>query len=261
MNTNQLDIDKYFIENAFHWTIDDLKQLTEQMPSTDQLTRYIRALENRAHGIVTFKDDRAGQFYLFFAEYEKEHKCIVLPIPIDDFILAENLLFHYVKFIETISKEIDFVNMFNTFQYHRESAYETLYYNTIRLHEVGYKLEDLVAPKLVPIEFIDRVELLRDMFSYKERLVNDSETNKVYLMVDDQSGFVKIGRSKNPMEREGTLQSKKPEIHLFAIWDAPKNVETQLHRQYAHKRKRGEWFKLNFLELDEIKRLMIDFDM
>ena len=85
----------------------------------------------------------------------------------------------------------------------------------------------------------------------RERKYTDVKHNsKTYLMLDADTGFVKIGRSIDPKKREVTLQSKKPTISLLKICD--KNVESKLHNQYASKRVRGEWFKLSADEIQEI---------
>lgn len=80
--------------------------------------------------------------------------------------------------------------------------------------------------------------------------------NFIYLMFNSKTHLVKIGKSKNPGFREKTLQSEEPEITMIAVWEATDQVERNLHQQYQHKRIRGEWFKLSFEELREIKAQM-----
>lgn len=67
-------------------------------------------------------------------------------------------------------------------------------------------------------------------------------TQKTYLMTDKKTGFTKIGTSANPLVLERTLQSENPSISLIAI--SEKNIKKFLHKQYADKRVRGEWFAL-----------------
>lgn len=80
--------------------------------------------------------------------------------------------------------------------------------------------------------------------------------NFVYLMVDNTNGLIKIGRSKNPKLREGTLQSKEPETKKIAQWRVPKSIEKDLHSKFSHKRIRGEWFRLTIEDMVEIKLYM-----
>lgn len=66
---------------------------------------------------------------------------------------------------------------------------------------------------------------------------------KTYLMVDEKTGYVKIGKSINPKIREKTLQSEKPVIKILYVCD--NNIEKKLHNEYKDKRIRGEWFSLS----------------
>ncbi len=73
---------------------------------------------------------------------------------------------------------------------------------------------------------------------------------KTYLMVDDNTNMVKIGKSINPKLRESTLQSEKPTIRLLYVCEDL--VEDKLHEEYASKRVRGEWFALTSDEVNKI---------
>lgn len=66
-----------------------------------------------------------------------------------------------------------------------------------------------------------------------------------YLMRNKRNGFIKIGRSTNPGQREKTLQSEEPEIEMIFFREAPSEVEAALHREFATWRVRGEWFELS----------------
>jgi hypothetical protein len=66
----------------------------------------------------------------------------------------------------------------------------------------------------------------------------------IYLMKDEINGCYKIGRAQNPEYREKTLQSEKPFIVLVEAWEGLESDETVLHKTYAEKRIRGEWFRL-----------------
>ncbi len=74
--------------------------------------------------------------------------------------------------------------------------------------------------------------------------------SQTYLMIDNSNGRVKIGKSQNPMQREATLQSQKPDIHLIAICD--NDVERFLHKHYKDFCIRGEWYSLNEKQIKEI---------
>ena len=81
---------------------------------------------------------------------------------------------------------------------------------------------------------------------------------KVYLMIDKNTGYYKIGRSKNPIYREKTLQSEKPTIELLLWWDAMIKDERKLHNMFSEKRIRGEWFDLSGSDIEVIKNHFIN---
>jgi len=73
---------------------------------------------------------------------------------------------------------------------------------------------------------------------------------KTYLMKDESTGLIKIGRSVSPSIRERTLQAEKPTISLLKVCDSL--VERELHEQYENNRVRGEWFNLSDEEIAKI---------
>lgn len=78
------------------------------------------------------------------------------------------------------------------------------------------------------------------------------KVTNVYLMIDHNTGFYKIGRSKSPLDRERTLQSEKPTIELLCYWQLVENEERALHDYFAEKRVRGEWFALDKEDIEFI---------
>jgi len=84
----------------------------------------------------------------------------------------------------------------------------------------------------------------------------------VYFLFDIASGFVKIGHSNQLRFRLTALSSKTDIIFLFALDFGgtdftSKNIELLLHRYFADKRVRGEWFDLSKKELFKIYRFAI----
>lgn len=68
----------------------------------------------------------------------------------------------------------------------------------------------------------------------------------IYFILDEKTGFVKIGRSKNGgAARLAQLQTGHPSaLVLVGELDAPDELEQQLHEAFAAVRERGEWFRL-----------------
>ena len=99
-------------------------------------------------------------------------------------------------------------------------------------------------------EFVERV-MMRDLGEYPKR--KSEPLTNIYIMLDKRTGFYKIGKSDSPTKRERTLQSDNPLIELVAHYRASYKQEQVLHNTYSEKRVRGEWFRLDENDLENIK--------
>ena len=79
----------------------------------------------------------------------------------------------------------------------------------------------------------------------------------IYIMIDHNTGYYKIGHSKNVISRERTLQSEKPTIELLYTFEGDIRDERDLHENYKDLRVRGEWFALEEYMLEEIKTMFL----
>lgn len=86
----------------------------------------------------------------------------------------------------------------------------------------------------------------------KPRIKNPPKPTFIYLMRDDHTQYIKIGRSNNPTARERTLQAESPSTVLLECWASDTAEEKVLHDIFAHKRKRGEWFELDDADVNYI---------
>jgi hypothetical protein len=79
----------------------------------------------------------------------------------------------------------------------------------------------------------------------------------VYLVRHGSRREYKIGRTNNPIRREGELRTELPEVlspvHQIKT-DDPAGVERYWHVRFAEKRKNGEWFELNGDDVRAFKR-------
>lgn len=76
----------------------------------------------------------------------------------------------------------------------------------------------------------------------------------IYLIVDENSGLTKIGRSIDPKFREKTLRSEEPNCKIIWISDlVEKKQEKVIHNYFKEKRIRGEWFSLTDFDVKFIK--------
>lgn len=108
---------------------------------------------------------------------------------------------------------------------------------------------------IVKNEINEYIPTYRNNNAINENLEN--EHCFVYLMIDTVNSYYKIGISNKPDWREKTLQSEKPSIELLASKKFIKrkiamSFEKALHETYSEKRIRGEWFKLDSNEVQEI---------
>lgn len=65
----------------------------------------------------------------------------------------------------------------------------------------------------------------------------------LYVMQMGRAGPIKIGRSRNPLERQRTVQANSPyEIDTLFTIRGRGSMERAWHRAFAGSRLRGEWF-------------------
>ena len=103
--------------------------------------------------------------------------------------------------------------------------------------------------------FISDVIVSIQLFNKEVKLTAEKYTpdQKTYIMYDKTFGAYKIGRSKDPSFREKTLGAQFPNITLFAVHK--NDIEHKLHKAYASKIIRGEWFRLDNDDLKSIMKL------
>ncbi len=120
---------------------------------------------------------------------------------------------------------------------------------------------DLFYPNLQPLKrgfelsIFDELEKVKTENPYRE--VRNTATN-IYLMIDHNTGYYKIGRSMNPAIREKTLQSEKPTIELIFSYEGCFNDERYMHEYFSDKRIRGEWFDLTGSDIIKFKQYFTD---
>ena len=107
--------------------------------------------------------------------------------------------------------------------------------------------------KVVYKDFKASIVKIKPITPSNDPSTHSNKITKIYVMVDKNTGYYKIGRSKNPKYRESTLQSEKPTIEMLFFHDARNKDEKILHDLFKEKRVRGEWFDLSGSDLSKIK--------
>jgi len=91
----------------------------------------------------------------------------------------------------------------------------------------------------------------------KDGAPDDPPTGYVYLFRHGSRREYKIGRTNNPMRREGEIGVELPQaldpIHVIET-DDPAGIETYWHRRFSEKRLKNEWFALTAADVRAFKR-------
>ena len=253
-----LDPVEYFNENFYLTDQEELREMYESTPLSEGFVRFINGLEDFIFGVIgrlRVGEDEV-EIHLIYAEFSREFTCMAVSIPTEDYTLANEVTGIFSARIVKLNPDKDFIGAFNTFQFHRKTALESMGYLTLDPSKAPQDGTLISTQKIIPVQMLDRIYILKDLYKDATDKPHLDPINKIYLMVDNTTGFIKIGKSKNPKYREGTLQSKQPETHLIVTWTAPATIEKELHKKFASKRKRGEWFHLSIPDHDEIKAFM-----
>lgn len=80
-----------------------------------------------------------------------------------------------------------------------------------------------------------------------------TETQQTYLVMDEATGYTKIGKSKDIHTRLQIIKTHVPLCQLIGYIAA--DVEKELHARYHDKRIKGEWFNLNSDDIQEIEKI------
>lgn len=105
-------------------------------------------------------------------------------------------------------------------------------------------------------ELWSRAEAKKSRRGQEKKTPRQARPTFIYLMRDERSGCIKIGRAKNPTERERTLQSENPHVAMLLSMPADANLERELHQRYGEFRVRGEWFRLSQSQIEEITQTL-----
>lgn len=109
-------------------------------------------------------------------------------------------------------------------------------------------------------DFTDVVPLLEPLQATNEARLAEATnpvTGFIYLVRHGARREYKIGKTFNPLRREGEIRLQLPEkllpIHYIET-DDPNGVEAYWHARFSSKRKEGEWFALTAEDVAAFKR-------
>lgn len=127
---------------------------------------------------------------------------------------------------------------------------------------IGYAFGYLIIHVLFAVSFMqvpEKSEVRVEHHYHHVHTRSMPRGNYVYVIKDIEiSGFYKIGRTNEPYVRLSTFDVKLPfAIEVITVLQCKNAVhtETALHRTFAHKRHKGEWFRLEDVDIEYIKGL------
>lgn len=230
------------------------------------LNNVVVGLDRHCYGVFLIDDSEKIKYQLFYVNADTKLKGDLLKLTAD-LKYRDGMLLWFSGYLARTYKNLEIVDVYNTFQKHVRGMLERIDYVTITTDELtkfnGYNPE-LIGTKskgAFVLRFLDKANFYQDFFR-KEGPVNQEvkdDTNYVYLLLNKRNNLFKIGRSKSPKYRERTLQAQEPEIEMIITWEAPIIIERQLHKLCEEKRERGEWFNLSFKELNLIRDKMNEY--
>lgn len=143
------------------------------------------------------------------------------------------------------------------------------------VQELFYKWEEIISAYYLIFVAIESGPVSKSVFDKTQNLpLNDIERNLlerklkqftyIYLIKDNKTGLIKIGKSRNPYERlkqlvrQDTLLPESNDFILLRAWASEEYQERALHRQFINQRIRGEWFNLSSDDIQNIERKFFD---
>jgi len=234
------------------------------LSNSGELNNVITGLDKHSFSIMLIEDKNEIKYHIFYVNATEMLKGDLLQLTVN-MAYRDELVFYFANYLSENNKNSDLIDTFNTFQRLTRSMLEKLGFLTIastELEQYAGKSATFIAKGvrgIIPIHNIKKMDFYKDFFGLKGKIGAVNNEMNIYLMFNIRNGYFKIGKSKNPSFREKTLQADEPHIELIASWNAPSSFERKLHQEYKKQRKRGEWFKLTFNELKQIKELMKEY--
>tara|TARA_R110000803_G_C11920573_1_gene314285 strand:+ start:54 stop:842 length:789 start_codon:yes stop_codon:yes gene_type:complete len=179
---------------------------------------------------------------------------------------------HYSNIYSVKDSDIDLDTFYMLDTFKEKIEYVRYFYNV--LVDLYFSCDEIITE--ISEDYIDKQftiytekwinEMLKDEYIIYLKNINNRKSievsnkqntkakgilkQKTYILKDNNTGYYKIGKSNNPLNREKTLQSEKPTYTLIKTFK--NNIEKDLHNKYKKERIRGEWFNINNIQLKYI---------
>lgn len=260
MRTTNADItEDQFYECCFRLDGDDISKLDQE--DNGPINNVIAGIATHCYGTKLYDDDHGLLAEMFYINGRKELRGDIIRIGIRDGNYYE-LLLRFCVLLANDYEEVDAIGAFNTFQQKLRGFLEKQKFFTVTSLELkpfmgqNTVMMSSASRGIIKLDFIEPKEFYRDFFNNIVGQPLQQGKEYVYLMVNTDTGLIKIGKSIDPVYRERTLHSKEPSVHLIALWRCDQQVEKELHAKYIHRRVRGEWFRLTIPDLTALEEFM-----
>ena len=248
---------------------DAYKPLSEELilkmaKTQPTVNNVVNGLNKECFGLWTYEDGFSPNYTLTYINGQTKLQGESINLNLEDKDKFD-ITMAFCHHLASEYKHLDQINVFNTFSHSLRSYIEMFGYMTVTDIEMedleGYNFTMITKAKgIFYVPLIDKLKFYRNFFDNNYNQPKPTDENVIYLLLDLKHGNIKVGRSAKITQREKTLQAEAPKIETIAFWKAPKEVERHLHKTFAAKRLRGEWFQLTFSDMHEIKKYMSQYD-
>jgi len=248
-----------FDEITYSLSEEDIFELDKN--DNGPLHNVIARINKYCYGVRLFEEEKGIVLEMFYVTHNNNLEGYIIQLPLDEKKYF-HLLLRFTGMLADKYKEVNEIIAFNTFQVKVRGFLEKLGFFTTTSQELkpfngkNAVMISTAEQGIKNIILIDPTNFYRNFFNniYSQEISEKSEF--VYLMVNNGTGYIKIGRSKNPRYRERTLYSQEPVIFIIALWRCEKKIEKDLHEKFKEKRIRGEWFDLKLRDLKDLEIYM-----
>lgn len=237
-----------------------------------ELNNVLEGFESDFFTIMLYEEENLDEYTLFYIGGYNE----IRGLAFKSGRKIEDRDFYTLRFAKAIEDEFPEKNslvVFNTFQSQLKKVYENFGILCIPEHianlgkELSFILPNNNKKAIDRILQVNILKVYKSFFNRKEKIQDKENLSKVYLMYDQKEGYVKIGETKNKLKTrrkgvsEPTLRATDPMIEIITAWEASKELEIKLHSNYNSKRKRGEWFDFRAIDLKDINKMTLTYNM
>lgn len=255
------DIETYMNKNCYTLDSETILKMSK-WPNDCAINNVVTGLNTNCWGIFLKEDGLDENYSIYYINGQKELSGLICKLNIHEKQRNEITFAFSALIAEEYADSTDPFETFNALQHHTRSIMEKLNYFTF-VDEVPKGASMMLKGKkgafYVPL--MNRLKAIKEILGITECFPFETENrdNWIYLMFNPRNSQTKIGHSIRPDTRERTLQAEDPNIEILAAWIAPRRTEKELHKKFASKRTRGEWFDLSINDIVEIHKSMEKF--